>query len=317
MRNSYLCAVLTVLAIVAMFGSSPATAQANADLATADAAYAQGQWPRAEELYTALTHNSPESARFWLRLGVAQRGNRHFYAALQSFERARTLGAGKGVAPFVVDYEMAETLAGQGEEDKALQRLKAAADGGFFQPDRLAHDPEWSALRKKPEFLALARLVQHNATPCEDAEHHEFDFWLGDWNVVSTADGVSRGTSHVASEMDGCVVWENWKSAATSYYGKSYNTYNAALHRWEQYWVDNVAGTTYYHGELKDGVMDYWTDDIPQLSGPPLRHHLQFFNLGPDKVRQLSQGTRDGGKTWTVEYDLTYNRRSSTSAGAS
>ncbi len=120
--------------------------------------------------------------------------------------------------------------------------------------------------------------------------------------------GKVAGTSHIERAMDGCVVWENWTSAGSSYFGKSYNTYNVRLKRWEQYWVDNVAGTMFFHGGLKDGVMDYWTDDIPQKDGKMLRRHLQFFNEGPDKVRQFSQGSNDDGKTWFVEYDLTYKR---------
>jgi len=31
--------------------------------------------------------------------------------------------------------------------------------------------------------------------------------------------------------------------------------------------------------------------------------------LGPDKVRQFSRGSTDGGKTWNVEYDFTYTRK--------
>jgi hypothetical protein len=57
--------------------------------------------------------------------------------------------------------------------------------------------------------------------------------------------------------------------------------------------------------------MDYWTDDLPQPNGPSMRRHLQFFNLAPDTVRQFSQRSTDGGKTWTVEYDFTYHRRKS------
>jgi hypothetical protein len=75
---------------------------------------------------------------------------------------------------------------------------------------------------------------------------------------------------------------------------KPANTYNLNLHRWEQYWVDNSAGTIFFYGNLEDGVMDYWTDAIPQSNGQKLRRHLQFFNLGPGKVRQFSQGSTDG-----------------------
>ena len=32
-------------------------------------------------------------------------------------------------------------------------------------------------------------------------------------------------------------------------------------------------------------------------------------SLGPDRVRQFSQGSKDDGKTWSVEYDSTYLRK--------
>jgi len=40
-----------------------------------------------------------------------------------------------------------------------------------------------------------------------------------------------------------------------------------------------------------------------------VKRHLQFFKLGPDKVRQFSQQSTDGGKTWTPEYDFTCIRK--------
>ncbi len=55
--------------------------------------------------------------------------------------------------------------------------------------------------------------------------------------------------------------------------------------------------------------MDFYTDEIPQPDGTRLKRHLQFFNLGSDKVRQFSQSSTNGGQTWKVEYDLTYNRK--------
>jgi hypothetical protein len=284
--------------------------------AAADAAYTSHDWARAEDLYSGVVTKSPESARFWFRLGTAQRGNRHFDAALASFAKAKELGASKGLPGYVVDYEVAATQAAAGDRKKALEALKTSADAGYSQTGRIENDAEWSGLREDPQFAALAKQVHHNAAPCEDSEFRQFDFWIGDWDVVSTGGGNAAGTSHISKEMGGCVVWENWTSAGVAgYFGKSYNTYNPNLHRWEQYWVDNAAGTMFFYGGLKDGVMDYWTDDVPQPNGDKLRRHLQFFNLGPDKVRQFSQGSKDGGKTWAVEYDLTYNRRDGKDTG--
>jgi hypothetical protein len=114
--------------------------------------------------------------------------------------------------------------------------------------------------------------------------------------------------------MGGCVIWENWTSLGAPYFGKSYNTWNTALKRWEQYWVDNSAGVMFFHGGIKDGVMDYWTDNVPQPTGGMLLRHLQFFNLGSGKVRQFSQGSNDEGKTWHVEYDFIYTRHEAKAA---
>jgi tetratricopeptide (TPR) repeat protein len=293
-----------------------AQVSANDPVAAADAAYNAHNWAAAENLYSSLTKENPDNARFWYRLGVSQRGTMHLDLALASFEKARTLGAAKGLPGYMVDYEVGTTYAAMGDARRAIKALKDAADGGFLQTDRLQNDTEWNPLRAEPQFVALANEVKHNAAPCDDAEFRQFDFWVGDWDVISTAGGVSRGSSHISKEMGGCVIWENWTSAGSSYFGKSYNTYNLNLHRWEQYWVDNSAGTIFFFGNLKDGLMDYWTDDIPQPNGQKLRRHLQFFNLGTGKVRQFSQGSTDGGKTWQVEYDLTYNRHADKSAGA-
>ena len=55
--------------------------------------------------------------------------------------------------------------------------------------------------------------------------------------------------------------------------------------------------------------MDYWSDQIPQPSGPALKRHLQLIWVRPDKVRQYSQGSTDGGTSCKPEYDFTYIRK--------
>ena len=303
---------LVIVSVTAAFLAISATAQtapqSDPAVSAADKAYTAQKWPEAQEQYAALTKLEPENVRFWYRLGVSARGNKHYDAALEAMQRAKALGAGRGLPAFLADYEIATTYAGMGDSTHALETLASSVHAGFMMPSRLKNDAEWNSLRANDQFNALSKLVQHNAAPCEDEEFKQFDFWLGDWNVASTADGTHRGSSHISKEMGGCVVWENWASAGSPYFGKSYNTWNPNLKRWEQYWVDTSAGVMFFHGELKDNIMDYWTDDVPQATGGTLLRHLQFFHLGPDKVRQFSQGSNDGGKTWHIEYDLMYTR---------
>lgn len=272
----------------------------------ADRAYQNKNWPEAERLYGQLTENNPEIGRYWYRLGVSQHHAGHNQDALATLLTARA----KGVPPAFVGYAMADVYAGSGDKEKAFVYLDEAIKKGFSQPDQLTTDTDLLPLKSDPRFTALIEQTKRNQAPCEySAENRQFDFWIGEWQVISTNGGSPQGESHIEKTLGGCAIWENWTSLGTSYAGKSYNVYNVNLKRWEQFWVDNAGGTIHFCGGLKDGIMDYWTDDIPQPDGTSLRRHLQFFSQGPDKVRQFSQGSTDGGKTWHVEYDLTYLRK--------
>lgn len=308
--------VISAFALVLAFLPIAVVGQSDVSADAADKAYTSKNWPDATRLYSELTKQQPENARYWYRLGVSTRGDKHFDASLEALKKAKALGAGRGLPAFMADYEIATTYAAMDDSQHALAALKASADAGFMLPSRLQDDTEWNSLRNNEQFVAFEKIVKHNAAPCDDPEFKQFDFWLGDWDVASAADGVHRGDSHISKEMGGCVVWENWTSAGNPYFGKSYNTWNPNLKRWEQYWVDTSAGVMFFHGEFKNNIMDYWTDDVPQTSGGTLLRHLQFFNLGPEKVRQFSQGSKDGGKSWYTEYDFIYTRVAAKPASA-
>jgi len=62
------------------------------------------------------------------------------------------------------------------------------------------------------------------------------------------------------------------------------------------------------HFAAQDGAMRYKGETHTQGGGKILRR-LTFFNLGADRVRQFSERSTDGGKTWTVGYDFTYVRK--------
>src|SRR5436305_2965627 len=303
---------LVVVLCSVSWGVSMLLAQQSADIATAaDTAYKNKHWQQAEKLYQQLTQSDPSVTRYWYRLALSAQGQGEHQKALAAFEKTR----GKGIPPSLLDYNLAAVHASMGDSQKAFAELSDSVKAGFAQPEQMTSDADLQSLRNDPRFATLVEQAKHNQAPCNyTAENREFDFWVGDWNVIPTGGGPPQGSSHIEKELGNCVIWENWASLGGSYAGKSYNIYNANLKRWEQFWVDNVGGMIHFYGGLKDGVMDYWTDDMPQPDGTKLRRHLQFFNQGPNKVRQFSQGSRDGGKTWNVEYDLTYLRKESGSA---
>jgi tetratricopeptide (TPR) repeat protein len=296
------------LSAVVLFGvCTPAGAQEPPPNTTtqADAAYQAKDWNRAAALYSELSKIPDAPPRVWLRLGNSLRSLGRNDEALKAFDQASKAGAAQ-----FGEYGKASVYAAAGDSSKAFEALGRALDQGYADPERLREDPNMTALHDDPRFAALIERAQKNQRPCAYApENRQFDFWLGEWTVTTTQGALPAGDSKIELVLQDCVILENWKSDGNPYAGNSYNIYNQALKRWEQYWVDNVGGNIFFHGNLKDGIMDYWTDEIPQPDGKQLRRHLQFIPDGPNRVRQFSRGSSDGGKTWQVEYDFTYDRK--------
>jgi tetratricopeptide (TPR) repeat protein len=275
--------------------------------AAANDAYEAKDWGAAARLYGQITVQQPQNVRAWYRLAVALDGQGQQDEAVAAFQKSIQAGVPAGIG----EYGIALTYGSRQNNERAFEYLEKAAQDGFSDSARLAADPEMASLRSDPRFARVAEQAKRNAKPCAyNPLNRQFDFWVGEWEVV-TADGANpAGTSKIELILGDCVIQENWTSGGnTGYEGKSYNIYNPDLHRWEQFWNDNAGGMIHFYGELKNGVMDYWTDEIPQKDGTKLKRHLQFIPASADKVRQFSQGSTDGGKTWHVEYDFIYNRK--------
>lgn len=274
--------------------------------ADANAAYDAKEWTKAAKLYEEMVSADPKIPRFWYRLAASQEGMAEYDKALATFQKAMEIG----LPPIFGEFGIGTVYAQKNDKENAFLHLQKAVDSGFNDPDSLVSDERLASLRSDTRFAHILQVANHNLKPCVDtSENRQFDFWVGQWNVETSQGGVPAGESKIDLILGDCVVLENWQSNGNPYSGKSYNSYNAALKRWEQYWVDNTGGNIFFYGNLKDGVMDYWTDEVPQPDGTKLKRHLQFIKNGPDQVRQFSQGSTDGGKTWTVEYDFTYNRK--------
>jgi len=272
----------------------------------ADAAYRLRDWKSALPLYQRLVHERPDGYIDWLRLGECLHGIGENAQALTAYERARIHGA----PPSAVQYGIAIAFASIGDADKAFTALTEAIGQGHGRPDLMMSDPDLGTLRSDARFAALVSQAAQNQAPCDyRSESRQFDFWVGDWNVVTTEELTPVGRSHIERTIGNCVIWESWTSLGESgYSGKSYNTYNAVRKRWEQFWVDNQGEMIHFVGSLIDGVMDFRTEALPQSDGKVLARRLRFFNLGADRVRQLGESSTDQGKSWTVEYDFIYKR---------
>jgi hypothetical protein len=176
----------------------------------------------------------------------------------------------------------------------------------------------WSSLA--PQAPAAPAAAPPKPFNCSAPEHRQFDFWVGDWDVVPNQASIPPGTppppagqkpSHnlIEKAHNGCVLIENW--TATGQTGQSFNLYDRASGRWHQTWVDSGGGLHEYWGGLKDGNM-VLVGEVPL--GPGSRFagrrvlRVTFQPMGPDKMRQFSEALNMDG-TWSSNYDLIYTRR--------
>jgi hypothetical protein len=172
---------------------------------------------------------------------------------------------------------------------------------------------DWIMRKLLLAFVLFNVHATHAQSPCSDSLHRQFDFWLGDWEVFAK-NGNKAGDSRITLILDSCIVLEEWESAAVNrgirYAGKSFNTYNRQSRQWQQTWVDNVGGATeYLKGERTGGKMVFETNPFWFSKDTLAIRRLSFYELGPEKVRQHGEISKDKGVSWNTEYDLEYRRR--------
>jgi hypothetical protein len=151
-------------------------------------------------------------------------------------------------------------------------------------------------------------------TACGSAEHRQFDFWIGDWDVY--AGDQLAGTNTITSEHGGCVIAEHWVGAK-GLTGASFNVYDSATKRWHQTWVDSSGALLLLNGRFDDGAMrlasDAATDAHAAGNGSETQSRtLDRITWTPNAagtVRQLWEQSTDGGRSWTIAFDGLYRRR--------
>ena len=155
--------------------------------------------------------------------------------------------------------------------------------------------------------VSASATAQQPAHPpsCTSAEQHQFDFWIGDWEVT-LPNGKHAGTNRIDPILSGCVLQENW-SGAGGMHGKSYNIYDAKGHRWHQTWVDDRGSLLELNGGFEDGKM-VLTGEQKDSSGTTLQR-ITWTPAGTGEVRQLWESSSDGGKTWAVQFDGRYRKK--------
>jgi hypothetical protein len=142
---------------------------------------------------------------------------------------------------------------------------------------------------------------------CKDVRFHEFDFWIGDWQVFGTQ-GKKLGENRIIAVNKGCTLAEHWTNSSGGE-GRSYNAYDALTRKWYQFWSDDQGGTLSLTGGLKDGAMVLEGERPNPGDGKPQKQRISWTPLANGDVRQHWQTSDDGGASWQTSFDGEYRRR--------
>jgi hypothetical protein len=142
--------------------------------------------------------------------------------------------------------------------------------------------------------------------PCSSAEHRQFDFWLGEWEVRTPA-GQLAGTNRIARVYGGCVLHEQYDTGR-GYSGASFNVYDVGLGMWHQTWVDTSGMLLKLDGGFREGRMVMEGETVA-ANGSRTRHRITWTPNADGSVRQLWESTNPSGE-WAVAFDGRYTKTS-------
>lgn len=157
-------------------------------------------------------------------------------------------------------------------------------------------------------FAAVTLTAQ--TPPAPPPINHDFDFWIGEWNVT-TPDGQLAGTNRIEEIADGRGLLENWvgtpgPNGQSGGSGKSLNAYNPIKKQWQQFWVGSGGAVLELAGGLDaKGRM--------VLSGSGRTGSTNRITWTPNTdgtVRQFWEVSRDSGATWQTVFDGLYRKKS-------
>lgn len=152
-------------------------------------------------------------------------------------------------------------------------------------------------------------LLPTSAAPqpaCSDAEHHQFDFWVGKWDVYGPK---GRLVAHSLIEpVYGCGIRENWMPFSNQP-GGSLSVYVPAEKRWEQFWIDSAGSRVVFTGGWNGSAMiisGEWPTSPSDKTGPITR--MTYTKNADGSVRQFGDQSTDNGSSWKPAFDYTYRR---------
>jgi Protein of unknown function (DUF1579) len=163
-------------------------------------------------------------------------------------------------------------------------------------------------------FCSSALIAQQSTpNPCTLPQQKQLEFWVGEWDLTwpgQNAGETAHGTNTIRRIMDGCVVQENFSGGdSMPLRGTSVSTFDSRSGHWKQTWVDNQGGYLDFVGDFKDGQMILQREAVGP-GGAHLQQRMVWKNISATELDWSWESSKDGGKTWQVNWPIHYKRKS-------
>lgn len=206
-------------------------------------------------------------------------------------------------------------------QTKEKREIAGAAPGEvrFEGPDRTTLTPlPDGGVRQVIEGTRGSWVGIYRRVPgqCDTPEHHQLDFWLGDWSVRTRSrvsadseawtEGV--GSNHVTRALEGCAIEESFRATGgeggATWAGRSFSTWVARERRWRQTWVDDSGNYLAFTGGMQGAEMVLVGE--PHPDGRVMR--MVFGAITPESLSWRWEASTDGQKTWRPMLLIDYAR---------
>jgi hypothetical protein len=139
----------------------------------------------------------------------------------------------------------------------------------------------------------------------EEITNHEFDFWIGEWELTWGED--KHGTNLIDRVMDGVVIQENFKS--DGYHGMSVSVFSKEDSCWHQTWVDSSGSYLDFIGGFSNGKMILIRDGI--VDDRSVQQRMVWYDISKDTFQWNWERSEDQGISWKVIWKIQYQRKAS------
>jgi hypothetical protein len=152
---------------------------------------------------------------------------------------------------------------------------------------------------------------------CAAPEYRQFDFWIGDWDLVVHARSSptseqwadARGHQHVEAILGDCAIAEHFTADGpqTPWAGASYSSWQPGPSLWRQTWVDDSGGYLAFRGGMEHGAMTLYGEPR-EAGGKRFQMRMVFRDMTADSLRWEWQRSDDDWATAAPVIAIDYRR---------